>query len=271
MLGKIWIVRHAIVGAAIVGTTLLAAFGVIGAGSHEERFDAKTIVVEPRSDDTIRITEYVDQDFGIRQTRLRALDPERLRVPTDVVASSPDAPDDLSVVDEGNITRIRIGDPDTTIKNQHRYVLSYTYPDTMLSELGLLLDIVAPAGDGWVGDNETGRFEIVVKASSSPTPAATSAPGSDRRLHTRSRSRHRAAAVSRRVRTASRTRGCVDPGRHRGVHRADPIPVPDLPDRRPDHRWRVALAMIPVGLLVRSCVPMGASNGSQRSVRRRCR
>ena len=163
MLGEISKLRHAIVGVAIGGTTLLAAFGVIGAGSHEERFDAKTIVVEPRSDDTIRITEYVDQDFGhYAKHGYERLIPNDFGVPTDVMASSPDAPDDLSVVDEGSITRIRIGDPDTTIKNQHRYVLSYTYPDAMLSELGLLLDIVAPAGDGWVGDNETGRFEIVV-------------------------------------------------------------------------------------------------------------
>ena len=177
MLGKVSKARHAIVGLAVAGTSALAGFGVIGAGSHEERFDAKTIVVEPRPDDTIRVTEYVDQDFGHHARHgYERLIPNDFGVPTDVVAGSPDAPDDLSVVNEGRVTRIRIGDPDTTIKNQHRYALSYTYPDAMLSELGLLLDIVAPDGDGWPGDNETLGSRSSWSASNWAIPAAISAP-----------------------------------------------------------------------------------------------
>jgi len=47
MLGKVSKARHAIVGLAVAGTSALAGFGVIGAGSHDERVDAKTIVAEP--------------------------------------------------------------------------------------------------------------------------------------------------------------------------------------------------------------------------------
>jgi uncharacterized membrane protein YgcG len=162
MIGRASQVRHAIVGAAIGGTTLLAATGVIGGGSYPERFDAKTVVVSPVGDG-LRITEYVDIDFGTQDRRgYERIIPNDFGVPTDVEASSPDARDDLGLTDVAGATRIRIGDPGTTFSGQHRYELSYTLPDARFELLGFDLDIVAPPGGIFPGDQETGRFEVIV-------------------------------------------------------------------------------------------------------------
>lgn len=162
MIGRVSKVRHAMVVAAIGGTTLLAATGVIGGGSYPERFDAKTVVVTPLGDG-LRITEYVDIDFGSADRRgYERVIPDDFGAPTDVVASSPDARDDITVADLTGATRIRIGDPDTTFSGQHRYELSYTLPDARFDQLGFDLDIVAPPGGIFPGDQETGRFEVIV-------------------------------------------------------------------------------------------------------------
>ncbi len=250
MLGKISKARHAAVGIAIGGSSLLAGIGVIGAGSHEERFDAKTIVVEPAPDDSIRITEYVDQDFGHHARHgYERIIPNDFGVPTRVVASSPDAPDDVSVLNQGSTTRIRIGDPDTTIKGQHRYVLSYTYPAARLSQLGLLLDIVAAQGPEGVGDNETGRFEVIVTgvelADTGCNVGAFGAAGgcSLVRVTISELPLYRVVLEPLPADDGLSIEGTI-------VSFTEPaaVPVPDLPDRRPDNRAKMALAMIPIGL-----------------------
>ena len=158
MLAKVTGVRHAAVAVSIGATSVLAGVGIIGGGSHPERFDAKTVVIAREGDDRVQVTEYVDIDFGTGQRRgYQRVIPNDFGVPTDVVASTPDADPTLSVVDQGSTTRIRIGDPDITFTGQHRYVLVYSYPEPRLDELGLIVDVVA-AGT----DNETGRFEVIV-------------------------------------------------------------------------------------------------------------
>jgi uncharacterized membrane protein YgcG len=148
--------------AAIGGSAVLAGTGVIGGGVHPERFDAKTIVARPDGDG-IRITEFVDIDFGSQDRRgYERLVPNDFGLPTDVSASTPDANDTLSVVDMGGYTRIRIGDPNVTFTGQHRYELEYVLPDARFDELGLALDIVSPPGGVYPGDAETERFEVVV-------------------------------------------------------------------------------------------------------------
>lgn len=162
MIGGVSKFRHAMVGAAIGGTTLLAGTGVIGGGSYPERFDAKTVVVSPVGDG-VRITEYVDIDFGTADRHgYERIIPNDFGVPTDVQASSPDADDTVGVTDLGGSTRVRLGDPDITFSGQHRYELSYTLPDARFGLLGLDLDIVAAKGGVFPGDNETGRFDVVV-------------------------------------------------------------------------------------------------------------
>jgi uncharacterized membrane protein YgcG len=159
--------RHAVVGLAIGFTTLLAGLGVIGGGDHPERFDAKTVVIARDGERAIRITEYVDIDFGSANRRgYERLVPNDFGVPTDVVASSPDAAADLNVSDLGGYTQIRVGDPNTTWTGQHRYELAYTLPDARYDAFGsepqLVVDVVSPPGGAYPGDDETGRFQVVV-------------------------------------------------------------------------------------------------------------
>jgi hypothetical protein len=113
-LGRISKVRHAVVGIAIGGSSLLGLAGVIGAGNHPERFDAKLIVVEPAGGDGLRIIEYVDQDFGHhRRHGYERVIPNDFGAPTDVEASSPDAPQSLEVTEQfdrhesGSVIRAR--------------------------------------------------------------------------------------------------------------------------------------------------------------------
>ncbi len=162
MIGGVSKVRHAMVGAAIGGTTLLAGTGVIGGGSYPERFDAKTVVVAPVGDG-LRITEYVDIDFGTADRHgYERVIPNDFGVPTDVEATSPDADAGIGLTDLVGSTRIRLGDPDTTFSGQHRYELSYTLPDAHFDSVGFDLDVVAAKGGAFPGDNETERFEVVV-------------------------------------------------------------------------------------------------------------
>lgn len=163
MIGKISKVRHAAVVAAVGGTSALAGLGVIGGADLPERFDAKTVVVARDGDRSLRVTEYVDIDFGTERRRgYERIIPNDFGMPADVAASSPDANGELSVLDLGSTTRVRIGNPDITFTGQHRYELSYTYPDARFDVLGLDVDIVAPISADFPGDPETGRFEVVV-------------------------------------------------------------------------------------------------------------
>ena len=77
---------------------------------------------------------HIDWDFGDnRRHGIVPRIPNDFGAPTDIEASSPDAPADLHVDDQGYQTIIKIGDPDTTITGQHRYTLSYTLPEAQLS------------------------------------------------------------------------------------------------------------------------------------------
>ena len=162
MIGGVSKWRHGVVVAAVAGTSLLAGLGVIGGGVHPERFDAKLVVV--RSDgDGLRINEYVDIDFGNEDRHgYERLVPNDFGTPTDVTATSPDANDSVTVDDFGDYTRIRIGTVDETFDGQHRYELEYVLPAARFDDLGLRVDIVSPPGGVYPGDNETGRFEVIV-------------------------------------------------------------------------------------------------------------
>lgn len=158
MLGRLGWWRHALVASSIAVCGALAALGFIGTGVHDERFEAKQVVVEPAGTDGVLITEVVDIDFGNeRRHGYERFIPNDFGVPIDVTASSTDAPDDVDVTVLGSETRIRLGDPDTTVSGQHRYVLRYTLPAAQVSSGELALDII--------GNDETlrtERFEVIV-------------------------------------------------------------------------------------------------------------
>ena len=124
-----------------------------------ERFDAKHVTVTPDGTNGLRIREVVDQDFGsVQRHGYQRVIPNDFGVPADVTATSPDVPDDLLVEqDNSGATLIRIGDPNTLVSGQHRYVITYTLPDAQLTSGHLALDII---GNGET--QETERFEVVV-------------------------------------------------------------------------------------------------------------
>lgn len=150
--------QHAIVGATALGASVAGYAGLFSRPPATESFDAKTVVVTPEGTNGVRIVEYVDQDFGRNDRHgYQRIIPTDFGEPTDVTASSPDAPDQVSAATVGSNTFIRIGDPNSTVSGQHRYELSYTLPDAQLSTNRLAVDIIGNAET-----LETKRFEVLV-------------------------------------------------------------------------------------------------------------
>jgi uncharacterized membrane protein YgcG len=154
--------QHLLVGLAVAVMTLLAGFGVLGAGDESvirpEHFDAKQVTVWPDGADGVLVREVVDIDFGLTERRgYQRIIPNDFGIPTDVTAQSPDANAQLDVVVIGGETRIRIGDPDVTFTGRHRYLLQYRLPDANVSSGRLDLDII-----GNDETFETQRFEVVL-------------------------------------------------------------------------------------------------------------
>ena len=220
--------------------TLLALTGVIARGHHPERFDAKFITVEPAGADGVRIREVVDQDFGtFRRHGYERNIPTDFGEPTDIEASSPDANAELDVTPFGFYDRIRLGDPHTTYTGQHRYILSYTLPDALLS-IGLLnLDII-----GTDEKLETGRFTVVVTGMDLDNPrcdvGSTGAQGGC--TLTRDGDVYRTV-----IEPLKPGQGITIGGRITAIHAAAPINDPSIPSRRPDRRLLMALISLLLG------------------------
>jgi len=159
MLNRVSGVRHAVVAVGVLGVSALGALGIVGAGDQArfrpEHFDAKQVIVTPAGADQpdgVTIREVVDIDFGVNERRgYQRIIPNDFGIPVDVTASSPDANDQLDVVQIGGDTRIRIGDPSITFTGQHRYDLAYTLPEARLDTGTLALDII--------GNDETFRTD----------------------------------------------------------------------------------------------------------------
>lgn len=244
MLGKMGVWRHVVAAAAVLGTALLAATGVIGGGHHPERFDSKVVTVEPIGVDGVRIREVVDQDFGTtaRHGYERIVNTDFGR-PVDIEASSPDANADVDVTPVATGDRIRLGDPNTTFTGQRRYVLSYTLPDARISTGQLALDII---GDPRKPEElETGRFEVIVAGLQLSNPTCNAgAFGTEGGCTLQADGDVYRAVVSPLKAGEGITIGGTITGRSAVVAPADP----PLPKRRPDHRLVLALVALPLGL-----------------------
>jgi uncharacterized membrane protein YgcG len=240
-LGKLSAWRHAAAGAAVVVCSGLALTGLIGEEKHdEERFESKQVTVTPTGDDGLTIREVVDQDFGSNDRHgYQRIIPNDFGVPTDVTATSPDAPADVSVEQVAEGTRIRVGDPNTTVSGQHRYVLTYTLPDAHLSSGELALDII--------GTDETiptERLEVVVTGLQLDDPLCNVGSfGATGGCTLESEDGVYRAVVSPLEPGEGITIGGTITGR------TDPVAVPEpaLPARRDDNRVPLALAMLPIG------------------------
>jgi hypothetical protein len=238
-LGKFGGWRHGVVLASGVGVSVLAYAGVIGSGSHEEKFDAKQVLVTPAGGDGVRIREVVDEDFGNHDRHgYERIIPNDFGEPIDVEASSPDAPEQVSVTPLGDSTRIRIGDASKTVDGQHRYVLSYTLPDAQITSGKLALDII-----GTDEDLQTDRFEVIVAGlqlqdplcsigSFGTTGGCTLSPDGDvLRTVISPLKPNQGITIGG---TITSTTGAVD------------VPEPAIPKRRSDNHLPLALGMLPL-------------------------
>jgi len=153
-------VQAAIIIVCASGIAASGLFGLVGSAVHPERFDAKTVVITPVAthSDGVRITEYVDIDFGSTQRRgYERYIPTDFGEPVEITASSPSAPDDLGLERIGDELRIRIGDPYVLNTGRHRYELAYTLPETGLASGVFALDII-----GTQETLRTERFTVVI-------------------------------------------------------------------------------------------------------------
>jgi uncharacterized membrane protein YgcG len=259
-LGRFGWWRHVAAGLVVLGCGGLALAGLVGRESQtEERFEAKQVTVTPTGDNGVTIREVVDQDFGThdRHGYERTI-PNDFGVPTEVRASSPDASDDISVEQIGGATRIRVGDPDVTVRGQHRYVLTYTLADARLSSGVLALDII-----GTQEGLPTERFEVVVTGLQLDGPrchvgadgtvgGCTLAPDG--------------AAYRTEIRPLKPGQGITIGGTITG--RTEPVAVaePPLPARRGGNRALLALATLVVGVAAVAAVYLVARRRGRNEV-----
>jgi Predicted membrane protein (DUF2207) len=242
MLGNLGVWRHVVAASAIGGTALLAATGVIGRRDLGEQFESKVVTVQPAGDDGLRIREVVDQDFGTKERHgYERKIPTDFGNPIDIEASSPDANADIDVTSLGSKDRIRLGDRDTTYTGQHRYILSYTLPNALLSTGLLALDII-----GTDETLETDRFEVVVTGLDLANPECSVGEEDTVGGCTLEREGDVYRAVISPLKTGEGiTIGGTITGRLPIVEPVDP----PLPKRRSDDRLALALATIPLGLI----------------------
>jgi uncharacterized membrane protein YgcG len=238
--------RHVVVGAVVIGGPVLALAGCLGRKFEPEGFDAKQILVQPAGEDGVRIRETVDQDFGTfgKHGYERSI-PNDFGEPIDIEASSPDAPDAVSAVpdpDRRGNTRIRIGDPATTVSGQHRYVLSYTLPAADLSSGSLFLDIIDP-GEPFATDD----FEVVVTGLRLDDPhCARGSSGATGGCELVADGDLYRAELGR----LDTDEGVTISGGITGRLEAPPVDEPPLPDRREDPSTApLAAAMLPIGVI----------------------
>src|SRR3954447_15120258 len=242
MLGRLAPWRHAVVLLAVAACSILAFAGIIGGGNRSERFQDKQVVVQPAGANGVRIREGVDQDFGGHDRHgYERLIPNDFGVPQDVTATSPDAPPEVSVVNEGDNTRIRIGGPNRTIRGQHRYVLEYTLPDARLNGGELALDII-----GNDETLETGRFDVYLTGLQLQDPKCNvGAQGASGGCTLQPTAGGYHAALGTLKPGAGITIGGTIAGRGNPVVPAKPA----LPARRNQNHAPLGVAMIPLGLL----------------------
>jgi uncharacterized membrane protein YgcG len=123
---------------ALIAVTLVLLTGSqrVGAQSAERITDYRTTIAIQK-DGSLEITEVIAYDFGSNErhgifrdipTRFK-FDEKHDRVYpltlVSVTADPPSTPTDTKVSTVENATRIRIGDPDTTVTGQHTYVITY--------------------------------------------------------------------------------------------------------------------------------------------------
>jgi hypothetical protein len=112
----------------LLAVAVLVVGGVAAVGAavgDDERITAMWAGAEVGAGGDARIVEAIDWDFGTTARHGIFRDVPGLEPDAPVSVSSATAPDNVQVSGSSQQTRIRIGDPDRTIKGRHRYVVGY--------------------------------------------------------------------------------------------------------------------------------------------------
>jgi uncharacterized membrane protein YgcG len=116
----------------LLAVAVLVVGGVAAVGAavgDDERITAMWAGAEVGAGGDARIVEAIDWDFGSTARHGIFRDVPGLEPDVPVSVSSATAPDDVQVSGSSQQTRIRIGDPDRTIRGRHRYVVGYPLGD----------------------------------------------------------------------------------------------------------------------------------------------
>jgi hypothetical protein len=116
------------VDAVVLAVAVLVVGGVAAAGAalgDDERITAMWAGAEIGAGGDARIVEAIDWDFGPFAHHGIFREVPGLQPDAPVGVSSATAPADVQVSGSSQQTRIRIGDPDRTIRGRHRYVIGY--------------------------------------------------------------------------------------------------------------------------------------------------
>jgi hypothetical protein len=148
--------------AALVVGAFTASVAVAFGGERVVRLWAAAAVAD---DGSARVTEVIDWDFGPHARHGIFRDVPGLHTSAPIEVSSPDGPVTVEVSTAGS-PRIRIGDPERTVRGLHRYVLAYTV-DGVVREGRLAWNAVGTAWRAPVQDVEvhvTAPTELTVAA-----------------------------------------------------------------------------------------------------------
>jgi hypothetical protein len=109
-----------------IAVVVVGGVALVGAVIGDtERITGLWAGVEVLGDGGAWVTEVIDYDFGTHSRHGIFRDVPGLPPDATVTVSSATAPDQFELVDLGSVIRIRIGDPDRTIRGRHRYQIQY--------------------------------------------------------------------------------------------------------------------------------------------------
>jgi len=156
--------------AAVVVGVITTSVAVV---SGSERVVSLWVAATVAPDGGARITEVIDWDFGPNERHGIVRDVPGLRLSAPVEVSSPNAPDAVDI-SPGDTPRIRIGDPNRTVRGLHRYVVSYTV-DGVVRDGRLAWDAV---GTTWTAPIENAEIHVTAPTALDRAACTTGTEGS---------------------------------------------------------------------------------------------
>lgn len=163
-----------VVALVVLAVALGVATSILTGVGGGERVSRLWVAATLSGDGSAAVVEVVDYDFGANQRHGIFRDVPGLRRSAPVQVSSPDAPDAVTVENDGSTTRLRIGDPTRTVSGAHRYVLRYTL-DGVVRNGQVAWDAV---GTGWDAPVDEADVHVVAPTALDGARCAAGSAGS---------------------------------------------------------------------------------------------